>query len=449
MFTTEPPLTQKVERLIAETPIVDPHTHIRRDRPGAPDLAALMSYHWLKTELIAVGMPIEDFDPDLVPEERVRRALPHLARMRNTAMSWCFRRILRDLYGVDDPAGLTESNYRGACDRVAENGRDPSWAGRVLRDRCNVRHVVTSLGNLGDEASHPPMPVGFSYMLDAHYLFCPGVATDLDPFFTGRTAKGEYIDALASICGELPTSAADLDRKIRDWLDRTVTGPVRFSNTFLPIEARFHEPDDSATDGALRGGREGLPLSDADIDALVASASWSVLGWHSDNRKAFQIAVGAEYFICDGKSIPRYDPSWTSEMARAFHRFGGARFDLMVASDGLVHETAVLARQFPNVYASGYWWHNFFPGLIERIAALRLQVAPASKFGGFLCDAYYAEWTYGKLQVVKTAMAAALVGLVERRFVDEDALPDLLRQILHDTPRDLYGLDVANEETAA
>ena len=36
-----------------------------------------------------------------------------------------------------------------------------------------------------------------------------------------------------------------------------------------------------------------------------------------------------------------------------------------------------------------------------------------TKFGGFLCDAYYAEWTYGKLQVVKKAIAAALARLVE------------------------------------
>ena len=40
-------------------------------------------------------------------------------------------------------------------------------------------------------------------------------------------------------------------------------------------------------------------------------------------------------------------------------------------------------------------------------------MAPMTKVGGFLCDAYYAEWTYGKLQVVKKAMASALARLVE------------------------------------
>ena len=45
MFTSEPSLAQRVERMIGDTPIVDPHTHIRGDQPNAPDLASLMSYH--------------------------------------------------------------------------------------------------------------------------------------------------------------------------------------------------------------------------------------------------------------------------------------------------------------------------------------------------------------------------------------------------------------------
>src|SRR5207248_1217585 len=137
-----------------------------------------------------------------------------------------------------------------------------------------------------------------------------------------------------------------------------VTGPVRFSNTFLPIEQRFHPPEDAATSTALGRAAAGQCLGDDDIEALVRVVSWHVLAWHHEHRKAFQIAVGAEYFICDGKSIPRFQETWTSEMARAFHRFGNARFDLMMASDVLTHEAAVLARQFPNVYVSGYWWHN-------------------------------------------------------------------------------------------
>jgi len=437
MPTREPSLAQRIERMIDDTPIVDPHTHLGCDQPAAPDLASLMSYHWVQTELRAVGMPASDLDPALPVDERVRRWIPYLRRMRNTAMAWCLYRIFRDLYDFDAPH-VTESNYRDLIDKVARTGQDPTWAPRILRDRCNIRTVVTSLGNRSKDPAKNPDNVLF--MLDAHYLFCPGVATDLTPFFVGRTKKGEYYEALSELFCERPATTERLAQLLGDWLDRTVTGPVRFSNTFLPIEQRFLPPDGPQAQRVLASAAAGRDLSDADIDALVRFVSWEVLGWHHANRKAFQIAVGAEYFICDGKSIPRFQETWTSEMARAFHHFGAVRFDLMMASDVLTHETAVLARQFPNVYVSGYWWHNFFPATIQRIIGLRVQMAPMVKVGGFLCDAYYAEWTYGKLQVVKKAMAAALAAMVETGYYDEDELPPILHQVLHDTPRDLYDL---------
>lgn len=430
-------LAARIEALIDSTAIVDPHTHIRCDQPCAPDLASLMSYHWVQTELRAVGMPPADLDTALPPNERVRRAIPYLRRMRNTAMAWCFYRILRDLYDFDEPH-ITEANYQALCDQVEATGRDAAWFGDVL-DRCNIKTVVTSLGNKSQhEANNRD---NFYYMLDAHYLFCPGVATDLQPFFDGRTTKGEYYAALTQLfSGQPATSAVDLERKLSDWLDHTVTDRVRYSNTFIPIEQRFLTPDRSLVDRLLGRAATGEPLTDTEIDAVVQQVTWSVLGWHHEHRKAFQIAVGAEYFICDGKSIPRFQQSWTSEMARAFHQFPQVRFDLMMASDVLTHETCVLARQFPNVYTSGYWWHNFFPGLIEKIVGLRMQIVPMTKFSAFLCDAYYVEWSYGKLQVIKKAMAAALAHLVQMGYYSEDDLPAMLSQVLHDSPRDLYDL---------
>ena len=81
-----------------------------------------MSYHWVQTELRAVGMPAADLDPALPADERVRRSIPYLRRMRNTAMAWCLYRIFRDLYDFNAP-NVTESNYRDLIDKVARTGR--------------------------------------------------------------------------------------------------------------------------------------------------------------------------------------------------------------------------------------------------------------------------------------------------------------------------------------
>ena len=159
-------------------------------------------------------------------------------------------------------------------------------------------------------------------MLDAHYLVCPGVATDLEPFFTGRTTKVEYFEALTPSSASAPTTTERLERLLFDWLDRTVTGRVRFTNTFLPIEHRFHRPTTRYAQFVLTQASDDWEISTRRSTRLARSVTWSVLKWHHEHSKAFQIAVGAEYFICDGKSIPRFQETWTSEMARAFHHFG-------------------------------------------------------------------------------------------------------------------------------
>src|SRR5690606_15594828 len=107
---------------------------------------------------------------------------------------------------------------------------DPEWPSQVLRERCNIRTFVTSLGNRGESSSRVAPDALF--MLDAHYLFCPGVATDLDPFFTGRTRKLDYVEALCQAIGDRPGTTEALKQRLFDWLEQTVTGPVRFSNTF-------------------------------------------------------------------------------------------------------------------------------------------------------------------------------------------------------------------------
>jgi glucuronate isomerase len=42
---------------------------------------------------------------------------------------------------------------------------------------------------------------------------------------------------------------------------------------------------------------------------------------------------------------------------------------------------------------------------------------------------------------VKKAMASAIAKLVETGYYEEDEVPPILKQILHDTPRDLYDLE--------
>lgn len=427
--------------MIREVPLIDPRSRLRCDRPNAPDLAALLGDAWVRSELIGAGMPAEDFDPGLPGEERARRALTYLPRMRNTAASWCLGRILRDLYDFD-LRSLDATTLPALWDKVAATGRSSTWAGEVVADRAGVATVVTSLGNAGSaQGSGPLGATGVKFSLDVDYLFCPGVATDLEPFFGGRRTAEEYVPALAALIGDFTEDSAALQGRLWDWLDGVVSGDVRFCSTSLPIDRRFRQPDTVTLRAALRCAARGVELSDAERHALNDFFVWSLLGWAHERKKAVQIAVGSETDpALGGKGLPRFQESWVGDMARAFQHFSNARFSLLVASDALVQETAVLAQQFPNVYLAGDLGHNFVPTQIARTSRLRLETTPMAKLVGFVSDASTAEWVYGKLLVAKTGLIRALVDLVADRIYDEDELPQLLHQILHTTPRELYDL---------
>lgn len=438
MFTTEPTLSQRIQRMFGETPIVDSHTHIHGDHPGARNLADLLLVQELQAELRSCGMPVEELNPELPTDERVRHAIPFLKRMRNTTTAWCFYRILRDLYDFQDHH-LTDANYLDLCATVETTARDPAWATNILRDRCHIETVVTSLGNTSAEPGKTP--ANFFFRLDLDDLFCPASATDLSSFLDSRNTRGDYYAALEARFKDRPASAPQLAKLLRDWLGRTFTGPVRFSSTFLPIDQRFTSPDITAASKALARAASGTQLNYLELDEVVRLVTWEVLGWHNDHARPLQLEVGFVYPTGAGRGIPRDQASWMSDMARAFRHFGTVRFDLVPSSEPLSHAATALARELPNVYLTGYGQPIFCPGTIETLVSQRIQLAPMTKLGGFLSGASSVEWVYGKLQVVKKATAAALAHLVANGYYEEDELPPILHQILHDTPVALHGLE--------
>ena len=191
MFTSEPSLAQRIERMIGDTPIVDPHTHIRCDQPSAPDLAALMSYHWVRTELIAVGMPAEDLDP----APPARRAGPPLDPLPQADAK--HRDGLVPVPDLPRPLRLRRAQPdrgqlpRSSSTRSRRPGKIPTGPGPSSRIVATSGPSSPASGNRSADPSKNPDY--FYYMLDAHYLFCPGVATDLDPFFVGPDHEGRIL----------------------------------------------------------------------------------------------------------------------------------------------------------------------------------------------------------------------------------------------------------------
>ena len=197
---------------------------------------------------------------------------------------------------------------------------------------------------------------------------------------------------------------------------------------------RFGPPDEPRARFVLDQLGHDREVSTAEAGALADFAFWSALKWHHDRKKTLQLTVDAGPDGVGGRE------GWAADLAGAFAHFGGARFSILTGSDPLGRDVAALAGRLANVSASGDVGPVSSPMAIGEGFGLRIHLAPMTKVGGFASDASSAEWAYGKLQLARKAMGEALARLVDARFFEEDEIPPLLRQVLHDTPRDLHDL---------
>lgn len=433
MTATE--LRKEIASEVDKIAIVDPHTHLREDDLSS-HVVDILSYHWILSELNSVGMDYEktllnkDFDLDM----RLKSVIPYFSKMRNTATARCVYNIFKGLYGFDDQ--LSEGNYKQLLDISIKNSSRSEWPDAVFQ-KANLSRFATSVGNAsktGKERSQ------FGLMVDLHYLFWPAGATDLLPWF-GEFAGNEtrYLEALEKIGGCSIASIKDVRQALQNFMTGINKGRVKFFNTFVPIEFRFRKVDDSTAERALKAFKKSKGHSKQDLEILVSFVTWQILELLNELDATFQIAVGAEYFICGGRSISRFESTWVSDMVKVCYTFPKIKFDFMNASYVMNHEMAVAAKMIRNFYIQNMWWHTYVPSCISALYE-RLEIVPAVKLGGFYCDAYYCELTYGKLMMVKDTIIDVLTAKVENNVYSLNYAIEIANTLFYKNPQELYHL---------
>ncbi len=413
MFTTEPSLTQRIGRMIGDTTIIDPQTQIRCDRPGALDLAALMGDPHVLADLASVGMPPTDLDAGLPADERVLRSLPYLKRARNTSASWCLYRIFRDLYDFDEPH-LDPTNYRSLFEKVASSAQEPDWARAILVDRARITTFVTGIEDRAEGSS--VLSERALYRVDAPWASFVGLGK------------------LAEILGELPATGARLERLIFDWLDRSLAGDARFVTLPCPVGPTLASLDGASLDSSWARFSTGRPTSIAEQEALAMGVARSIFRWHEEHRRTLRLVAP----VARANSSRDRLLENLNEILAAFPH---ARFDLMLGPAVGHRDQDAMASRWPHVSVSGIGWKDASARSIAETLGHRVQAVAAVKVVGFSSDASSVEWAYGRLQLAKKAMGSALGRLIEDGFFEEDELLPLIRQILHDSPRDRLGLE--------
>ena len=140
----------------------------------------------------------------------------------------------------------------------------------------------------------------------------------------------------------------------------------------------------------------------------------------------------------------RRSAAWTSARSASSPPSSDAtpalRFQCYLSNAQANQSLCTLCRELPNLSLAGFWWHSFFPSIIERVFAERLDMLPLNRQTGFFSDAYCAEWVYGKVQIARRAMAKVLADKVALGQYSLDDATSIAAELLSQSGKTLLRL---------
>jgi len=415
----------RLKTWVDSVPLVDVHCHINGEHPAAEDPKEVVFYHYIVTELTSAGMPREALSPDLSFEEVMRRTLPYFKLIRNTSTYWCLMKMLRDLYGFEGDE-INENNWKDLRDAIISRTKEKDWYKRILTEKTKLRKGFLTFRH--DEETPKYDPNFFVGALRIEPLISRLNQDDIRGLEQSVNASIESIDdfeeAFSLLFKKFPKCVA-------------VTASVLPEETFVETsKVEAEEP--------LKKRLSGLDLSASEMRNVSSFAMGCALSLAEEHDLPFQLMVGVRRPVA-GASPPDYaiagfETRALVSLCPLIHRFRNVNFDIFLANRVQSHELTVIAKNYPNVFVSGYWWYTFYPDIIEQILRERLQMLPRNKIGGFFSDAYVVEWTYAKASMVRLQLAKVLAEMVEDGYYTEDLAKSLVTDILIRNPEKLYKL---------
>jgi glucuronate isomerase len=431
-----------LNRQIREIEAVDAHTHINASHMAARGLHDVMLYHMVISDLYAAGCPsgqrLSEDPDDAESTRRIEEAIPWLEHIENTSCSWLMRTILADLYEWTEP--VTLGNWRDLDARIRDKSADPDWPREILR-RAHVRRLCTELPLRGDGSCDdilfyslewaffmrnqwgvfdaPLYELEHAWQFDRPGRPLPVTLSKRAPVRRRITTVADVRAALAHYCRAIP-------------YEQIVSTAHHVST-----DMHYSLVSDEQMQRALER-RDSAGPAERDIYAsyLFEHLLRELKKGHAD--KAFQFSLGAEPLPFETGS--RLSQTTIRELAEIIARHPKIPFHCYLASRPANQSLCTLCRELPNLCLAGYWWHNFFPHVIAAVIDERLDMLPTNRQIGFFSDAYCVEWLYAKSLLVRTELARALAGRVERGQYILDGAVEIATKLLRETPAHLLGL---------
>ena len=433
----------ELEQALAETPVVDVHTHLVGGRLGARGLHDVLLYHMVVSDLYAAGCPtgarLTQYPAWPSPDEahaRIQEALPYLKHIQNTSSFWGVRLILADLYDWRDP--IDAGNWRRLDGLIRERADDRAWHRRIL-DRLQIRRTGTEIARRGGGEDDDRLQYALEW---AFFTRCQWGEFDTAIYELERCwGRSPESPAPIGTGGRPPTdrvirSLPDVHAAVAHYVARIPWGQILSTATHISTDIDFRAVSDAEMEAALMRRAEAGP-HERDCYASYINEAFLAALERRGREIVFQFSFGAEPLPYETGS--RLEQRTIRQLGEMIGRHPGLRFQCFLASRHANQSLCTLARELPNFSLAGYWWHNFFPDVIRQMMAERFDMLPANKQVGFFSDAYCVEWTYAKSILVRKQMARVLADRIDAGQFTRDEALRIARAILFETPQELLG----------
>jgi len=401
-------------RLIAafeQFEIIDAHEHLPPEKVRVEmrvDALTLFS-HYTRVDLLAAGLSQQDYErsqnPDLPLDLRWRIVSPYIPHIRYGSYARPAFIAAKTFYGHDD---INDATYQ-SLSAAMQAANTPGIYKRILRDKCRIRTALTQANRT-------------DYDLD---LLIPLMPMDT---YTNLNSW----DAALRLSAALQMKAACLD----DWLAVMHAGLAKWKNEGVvglkmtsralaaPKRAEAVSLFDRLRNGADTSLSTPNPLYEFLLDKMLdyVAAEDMVVAVHAGMWGDFR-QIDAQHMIPIVQRHPR------------------TRFDLYHMGMPQVRETAIIAKNWANVWLNLCWTHIISQK--QTCAALDeyLDLVPVNKILAFGGDyGKPVEKVYGHLVMAREDIARVLANRVEDGLMTEDEAIAIARRWFWDNPRQLYRL---------
>lgn len=419
-------LLGELEKLV----LIDPHTHINQLDPASHTLADILGYHYYTELAHSAGLPREQIEqPGIDPKEKVKRLVPKLADIENTAQySWLLE-MCRVFFGFEDDR-ITPSNWEKLYDDAAKKMAQPNWEEQVLKISKLEQIFLT---NNFDE----PL-TGFNTQ-----RYIPCLRTD-DLVF--HLTKPETRTRLAKATGVELSGAGSLKQAVGKLFDHFVSKNAKACAISLPPDFEPIRIEASAADPIIRSVAAGQELSPDEARTLSRFVFWTLAEHCADHKLPFDLMIGVnrrvyEAGVYQGQDL--FDQRVSLIQYKAlFNAFPQVVFPVSVLAQISNQELVSYSWIFPNVVTNGHWWYSNIPAYIETDCRARLQAVPRTKQIGYYSDMYKLEFALPKFGMYRRILAKVLAEdfVMGRGWPEERAL-ELGRQNLRGNVETIFGVD--------